>query len=101
MHSYMKPENHIYTIYLHDALPISVAAAAAKRDRARCGRSVFERDHAGVERLQLCAQGGAGHFGREIGSTRLNSSHHLTSYAVFCLKTKIRVAMKMMKLLSY
>src|SRR5574337_1521377 len=56
----------IYTLSLHDALPISRAAPATAwgRDRARCDR------------------------GRDRKSTRLNSSHHSISYAVFCLKKK-------------
>src|SRR2546426_11606864 len=57
----------IYTLSLHDALPICV------HDRARrvpdvCGPH--------------CRRGG------DRKSTRLNSSHLVISYAVFCLKKK-------------
>src|SRR3712207_7457626 len=85
----------IYTLSLHDALPISDAqhhAAAAEHDdhprhRAaghrlaedlRPGLPAAER-HSGPEQL---------HTGRDRKSTRLNSSHANISYAVFCLKKK-------------
>src|SRR2546429_9335094 len=68
----------IYTLSLHDALPISVPAA---------GRALRQR-HAQPARLRLCRwrlllprQG-------DRMSTRLNSSHGYISYAVFCLKKK-------------
>src|SRR5947208_4859487 len=78
----------IYTLSLHDALPISV----------------FEGS---VEGRVIAVEQGAGGFGydplfipegfdRTFGdeeridrkSTRLNSSHQIISYAVFCLKKK-------------
>src|SRR3712207_7113981 len=69
----------IYTLSLHDALPISAQQAE------HChGRTVSRpQDH------QLLAR----RFGRVVGrldrkSTRLNSSHANISYAVFCLKKK-------------
>src|SRR6202041_3704280 len=59
----------IYTLSLHDALPI------------------FDPPHAAV-----LDPGGGGHLdphrGRDRKSTRLNSSHMSISYAVFCLKKK-------------
>src|SRR5207244_12520186 len=66
----------IYTLSLHDALPICGgsrrrdASAAAPRSRAapsgcRCSPATRDRK-----------------------STRLNSSHQIISYAVFCLKKK-------------
>src|SRR5688572_32437561 len=68
----------IYTLSLHDALPIWCGGARARES----GRS------------SLDAQ--SGHSGRHTGlshaldrkSTRLNSSHSQISYAVFCLKKK-------------
>src|SRR5215204_3889880 len=58
----------IYTLSLHDALPISPGdSAGAIRQRFR-GRSGGSR--------------------RDRKSTRLNSSHTVISYAVFCLKKK-------------
>src|SRR5207253_10288146 len=79
------PTSEIYTLSLHDALPISL--------RRRCSRS----GRAGG------AQGTGGTAGwcrrarlraprrdalRDRKSTRLNSSHVAISYAVFCLKKK-------------
>src|SRR2546430_11442117 len=73
----------IYTLSLHDALPISHRRGA-------------RRDH-GAQSGVLGA--GAGHVLHQLGghlaaaggdrkSTRLNSSHSQISYAVFCLKKK-------------
>src|SRR2546428_11073091 len=62
----------IYTLSLHDALPISRRLFDRVRARlALVGRAV-------VARLQ----------GRDRKSTRLNSSHDQISYAVFCFKKK-------------
>src|SRR5437868_9620501 len=60
----------IYTLSLHDALPISRAPSAAHR--SGCPTT-----------------GWSGCTGsRDRKSTRLNSSHVSISYAVFCLKKK-------------
>src|SRR3989442_3073016 len=61
----------IYTLSLHDALPIYQAAAGG-----------FDRLAHGLAHLVRLAQGGR----RDRKSTRLNSSHVRISYAVFCLK---------------
>src|SRR2546421_4239852 len=64
----------IYTLSLHDALPISVATVDVARlfeDRSR-----DDVDFAEVK--------------GDRKSTRLNSSHDQISYAVFCLKKKKR-----------
>src|SRR5256885_7103955 len=63
----------IYTLSLHDALPIyrirrNRGAGIASRASGRAGR----RDRCSPDRK----------------STRLNSSHLVISYAVFCLKKK-------------
>src|SRR5256885_17231675 len=60
----------IYTLSLHDALPISPEASF--------GVTVEE------------TRGNIGHFAvpTDRKSTRLNSSHLVISYAVFCLKKK-------------
>src|SRR5438309_11551426 len=76
----------IYTLSLHDALPISGAGSGvveemhvADADRARSG---MQR---GGRRAEL----GRHAIGRQDRkSTRLNSSHSSISYAVFCLKKK-------------
>src|SRR5207244_13570825 len=61
----------IYTLSLHDALPIChpllLAAAQQSRQHPRRKRKFPKRDRK---------------------STRLNSSHQIISYAVFCLKKK-------------
>src|SRR5207248_10297915 len=74
------PPTEIYTLSLHDALPILHRHA---NDRAR----LQPRRH----RHHL-ARGAAGLRHHEPDgdrkSTRLNSSHRTISYAVFCLKKK-------------
>src|SRR5438309_4494487 len=63
----------IYTLSLHDALPISDRRPARDADHRDARDGVAERpDRAGDRK-----------------STRLNSSHSSISYAVFCLKKKI------------
>src|SRR3712207_8632717 len=83
----------IYTLSLHDALPISQmlyhpgrfggeGKDAAREAGAKSGRR--------GRRLHLAGRGGFAHRGalRDRKSTRLNSSHANISYAVFCLKKK-------------
>src|SRR2546430_13157220 len=65
----------IYTLSLHDALPIW-----ARRDRRAPGGVELGPD-AGVEDV---LEAGV----RDRKSTRLNSSHSQISYAAFCLKKK-------------
>src|SRR5256885_11129080 len=84
----------IYTLSLHDALPISCAAsddrgrrdrAPARQARARAGRKPVPAALAGHPRRGPLLR-------RPVPvdrkSTRLNSSHLVISYAVFCLKKK-------------
>src|SRR5438132_9457443 len=76
--------SEIYTLSLHDALPISLngekgpgsflEAAAAEKG----ARPLFD---AGFEQILHPKPG-------DRKSTRLNSSHTVISYAVFCLKKK-------------
>src|SRR5436189_1347180 len=63
----------IYTLSLHDALPIWAGRAPGCRDRE-------------PDRLGPVLRRGARALDRK--STRLNSSHRCISYAVFCLKKK-------------
>src|SRR2546430_13037359 len=75
----------IYTLSLHDALPILSARGSSSASRARReGRS--RRLRRRRPRSRLPAQRGDGE--RDRKSTRLNSSHSQISYAVFCLKKK-------------
>src|SRR5438874_4540039 len=78
----------IYTLSLHDALPICLvfSDATVVDDEGRAtGRRLWETvglRRAERERLRA---------GKSVGdrkSTRLNSSHVEISYAVFCLKKK-------------
>src|SRR5947209_15400222 len=68
------PISQIYTLSLHDALPIYV-----RTDHQRAAR--IRMQHGGVLHI------GAG-ADLDRKSTRLNSSHANISYAVFCLKKK-------------
>src|SRR3712207_8853752 len=68
----------IYTLSLHDALPIFVRDAAGVRVALEDGRAV-------TAALLVGAEG----RNSDRKSTRLNSSHANISYAVFCLKKKI------------
>src|SRR3712207_8399298 len=80
----------IYTLALHDALPISGPGAGERRDggRPRRGapRARRRRPAARVARLELGVRHGQLRAHRK--STRLNSSHANIPYAVFCLKKK-------------
>src|SRR2546427_8948147 len=81
----------IYTLSLHDALPISTCGQArgstSREADDRMRRHPANRaTSAARQTLLLYAHG---HFRRrDRKSTRLNSSHSQISYAVFCLKKK-------------
>src|SRR2546422_10835929 len=62
----------IYTLSLHDALPILQDPGGVAREGPHTARAELE----------------AGHRREDRKSTRLNSSHGYISYAVFCLKKK-------------
>src|SRR2546430_13682459 len=66
----------IYTLSLHDALPICAEFRFPQRRRIPLPDSRARR-----QRLSLL-------FDLDRKSTRLNSSHSQISYAVFCLKKK-------------
>src|SRR5438552_5849990 len=84
----------MYTLSLHDALPISHVLGlrdaggwrrADDRDRVRVPDGAEHGDG------EVAHGVGAGNRGqRDRKSTRLNSSHQIISYAVFCLKKKKR-----------
>src|SRR5690348_17410783 len=94
----------IYTLSLHDALPIWRSRPRRQRtDRLRAWRSTGEGTTAQVacpRRAHLRTNFGArpslargvkvSGLGQDRKSTRLNSSHPSISYAVFCLKKKKR-----------
>src|SRR5205807_9453463 len=97
--------SEIYTLSLHDALPICVyrlierhsqavrgvkggkfdAAAASRKEKA-----LLRKVHQTLRRVTSDFES-RWHFNSAIAdrkSTRLNSSHLVISYAVFCLKKK-------------
>src|SRR5256885_17268362 len=80
----------IYPLPLHDALPISfdddTPYVAAGPDRSVCIPSTISVLL--TPRLSCASATPASAPDRK--STRLNSSHLVISYAVFCLKKKIR-----------
>src|SRR5437773_12260984 len=63
----------IYTLSLHDALPIYLYAGSYPKQERWGGYTAFEH--------KICDD-------QDRKSTRLNSSHITISYAVFCLKKK-------------
>src|SRR5258708_27089536 len=65
----------IYTLSLHDALPIFQLRHRAALDAFVLLHRFFS--YVGVETVE-----------QDRKSTRLNSSHQIISYAVFCLKKK-------------
>src|SRR5438477_2014408 len=95
---------HISPLSLHDALPISAPAAAARPPAAAGATPALDltaleqrlRDtHAiGLSISESLLEGGQ--VQRDRKSTRLNSSHMSISYAVFCLKKK-----KIQRLITY
>src|SRR2546422_5114029 len=85
----------IYTLSLHDALPIlRVEKTLRARQRLVRRRSQPDREAGRPRREEeraLIRSAVQMHFRRHKGdrkSTRLNSSHGYISYAVFCLKKK-------------
>src|SRR6266542_6108889 len=70
------PTTEIYTLSLHDALPILEHA------------SQIRRAEIAEQRVELMEQAQQDQLDRK--STRLNSSHGSISYAVFCLKKQRR-----------
>src|SRR2546430_10361447 len=77
----------IYTLSLHDALPISATVHCARRIVSDLRCQFVESTHLSHRRNQAPLQ----HWSernRDRKSTRLNSSHSQISYAVFCLKKK-------------
>src|SRR5258708_16925509 len=88
----------IYTLTLHDALPIGSRWTGRAVMKLSCRSEFrFQRKHtitsesAGIctklltdSLVIVCFR-----WKRDRKSTRLNSSHQIISYAVFCLKKKI------------
>src|SRR2546430_11202193 len=82
----------IYTLSLHDALPISDGV----RSTANAHHGVSLRLFGSNTRERTAPRTGAEVEGTgDRKSTRLNSSHSQISYAVFCLKKKKRTAISL------
>src|SRR5438034_7925659 len=83
----------IYTLSLHDALPISPLNA----------RNLGSTDRGGyvLEKMVYYSEPEVYVPGLDRKSTRLNSSHTVISYAVFCLKKKKKTKKKIRRKLSH
>src|SRR5439155_22624638 len=90
------PTTDIYTLSLHDALPISIPDAGKPEIESpailpsMAEAAAMMRLRGPRTRWQLLGPRARRHKGMVIDrkSTRLNSSHVAISYAVFCLKKK-------------
>src|SRR5690625_6618638 len=71
----------IYTLSLHDALPILLCLGVAAGEGLHRGEELL--GHWAIQ-----TRAGAGSNVQDRKSTRLNSSHVASSYAVFCLIKK-------------
>src|SRR5689334_24987106 len=86
----------IYTLSLHDALPISGGASQPAAAAGLRGTIWYTAGGAGVaDKLEVCVKSAGDTYSWvpvatpiDRKSTRLNSSHSSISYAVFCLKKK-------------
>src|SRR5258708_19337223 len=86
----------IYTLSLHDALPIyrrDVLPAGGRAGRQKARGHPLQDPAADDRSGNVCAGDGSARPdgcgpARDRKSTRLNSSHQIISYAVFCLKKK-------------
>src|SRR5206468_10216929 len=90
------PTTEIYTLSLHDALPIWARGRRRRRSGPACAGTYEGRARSAERRREPArsrqparpAADRAGCRERDRKSTRLNSSHDQISYAVFCLKKK-------------
>src|SRR3712207_8314317 len=87
----------IYTLSLHDALPI------CGRESRLCDRRRADRRRRRVRPStpESSRRDGRVGSGEDRKSTRLNSSHANISYAVFCLKKKIYMDLKIFLRFTY
>src|SRR5690349_22692306 len=81
----------IYTLSLHDALPILLRGQTPVSEREQIDRRIFfgHNSHkVSGNTVQLIIYRALLSAKKDRKSTRLNSSHVEISYAVFCLKKK-------------
>src|SRR5438034_2759023 len=86
----------IYTLSLHDALPISHRVPQHRR-LARPGAGSVTGAWSPIHRWPSRYATTASEPNADRKSTRLNSSHTVISYAVFCLKKKKKTTKKTKK----
>src|SRR5207247_9632384 len=81
------PTAEIYTLSLHDALPIlwNSRSTSAEETNSTVAKPWLNFRAA---RKRCSRSSGSGSPDEDRKSTRLNSSHEWISYAVFCLKKK-------------
>src|SRR5438094_6986888 len=90
----LRPASAIYTLSLHDALPISLFTVHQRGVQpAAPPRSAWQpefRRHIRLRGSEMRYPTAlvAAHSSQDRKSTRLNSSHRTISYAVFCLNKK-------------
>src|SRR5258708_26089913 len=77
----------IYTLSLHDALPIFATGSSAAMKKL-AGDKAKLVDLGGRTVIPGLTDGHIHGIRADRKSTRLNSSHQIISYAVFCLKKK-------------
>src|SRR5438132_10095957 len=83
------PTTEIYTLSLHDALPICPGQPGNETEAESIHCSSAARPHsAQKDRLKSVGLPDYSACKSDRKSTRLNSSHTVISYAVFCLKKK-------------
>src|SRR3712207_6867552 len=78
----------IYTLSLHDALPIWARPLSRTGDACGSGAKSRECSVGRHSSISFCRSGPTRCSCPDRKSTRLNSSHANISYAVFCLKKK-------------
>src|SRR5438132_5114757 len=78
------------TLSLHDALPISLRRSEERQhEKPPNGATSASSPLGGVRSMRILSPGeDHTRLSRDRKSTRLNSSHTVISYAVFCLKKK-------------
>src|SRR5206468_7589049 len=82
-----RPPPAIYTLSLHDALPIYTSSTRITWWRRRPAPGL-KWEYWYHEKARLSASRDGLFYWKDRKSTRLNSSHDQISYAVFCLKKK-------------
>src|SRR5207253_5293818 len=89
MSSTPPPSTHLYTLSLHDALPISPHQVPRPISHGPPRRPRPIDEHLTQASLRTALRSAGEMRSSDRKSTRLNSSHVAISYAVFCLKKKI------------